>query len=79
MARKKTERPKLTNYTIQLDPTVFNEAAQTMQAAAQLMAKGVAVDVNVQGNAQATLSRGTATIYSGSSYANAIADATAGY
>ncbi|MGE4310294.1 phage tail tape measure protein [Desulfovibrio sp.] len=63
----------------QLDPTVFNEAAQTMQAAAQLMAKGVAVDVNVQGNAQATLSRGTATIYSGSSYANAIADATAGY
>lgn len=56
-----------------LDPTVFNEAAQTMQAAAQLMAKGMAVDVNVQGNAQATLTRGNGNVYSGASYARNLA------
>lgn len=57
----------------QLDPMVFNEAAQTMQAAAQLMAKGMAVDVTVQGNAQATLTRGNGNVYSGASYARNLA------
>ena len=57
----------------QLDPMVFNEAAQTMQAAAQLMAKGMAVDVTVQGNAQATLTRGNGNVYSGVSYARNLA------
>ena len=57
----------------QLDPMVFNEAAQTMQAAAQLMAKGMAVDVTVQGKAQATLTRGNGNVYSGVSYARNLA------
>lgn len=55
----------------------MQRAAETMQTAAQQMAaataNGVAVDVNVQGNAQATLRRGKGSVYSGASYAQQIA------
>ena len=61
------------------DPTSqqMQRAAETMQSAAQQLAaataNGVAVDVNVQGNAQATLRRGNGSVYSGASYAQQIA------
>lgn len=55
----------------------MQRAAETMQSAAQQLAaataNGVAVDVNVQGNAQATLRRGNGSVYSGASYAQQIA------
>ena len=61
----------------------MQQAAETMQSAAQQLAaataNGVAVDVKVQGGAQATLSRGTATVYSGDSYSKAINEALMGY
>ena len=56
---------------------LMQRAAEMMQSAAQQMAaataNGVAVDVNVQGNAQATLRGGNGNVYSGASYAQQIA------
>ena len=55
---------------------LMQRAAELMQSAAQQMAaataNGVAVDVNVQGNAQATLRGGNGNVYSGASYAQTI-------
>lgn len=55
---------------------LMQRAAEMMQSAAQQMAaataNGVAVDVNVQGNAQATLRGGNGNVYSGASYAQTI-------
>lgn len=54
----------------------IRQSALTMQAASQYissaMAGGVAVDVRVQGNAQATLRRGQGSVYSGTSFAQGI-------
>lgn len=55
---------------------LMQRAAEMMQSAAQQMAaataNGVAVDVNVQGNAQAMLRGGNGNVYSGASYAQTI-------
>ena len=55
---------------------LMQRAAEMMQSAAQQMAaataNGVSVDVNVQGNAQATLRGGNGNVYSGASYAQTI-------
>ena len=57
----------------------MQQAARTMldaaqQVAAAIPAGGIAVDVNVTGNAQASITRGKGSVYSGVSYAQGVAE-----
>ena len=76
MSKKKIADPKVCDSVTLLSGNRMQRAAELMQSAAQQMAaataNGVAVDVNVQGNAQATLRGGNGNVYSGASYAQTI-------
>ena len=74
----KEEKNKRIQYCTTLEEAM-QQAARTMldaaqQVAAAIPAGGIAVDVNVTGNAQASITRGKGSVYSGVSYAQGVAE-----